>query len=152
MRRDLGLLALRLGVGVTLMAHGYPKLFGGPGKAAPPEAVRLLGANFPEAVEQGGIDNFAAALERMGVTSPRAAAVASGVAEFGGGLALALGYHTTLAGAVAAANMGVAARKAHWAHGFYGQGGWEFPAMLGLGAGVLALAGPGALSLDQLRK
>jgi uncharacterized membrane protein YphA (DoxX/SURF4 family) len=38
MKRDLGLLLLRLGAGVTLMAHGYPKLFGGPEKE-PPQPV-----------------------------------------------------------------------------------------------------------------
>ena len=28
--QNLGLQLLRLGAGATLMAHGYPKLFGGP--------------------------------------------------------------------------------------------------------------------------
>ncbi len=152
MFRDLGLLALRLGAGTILMAHGYTKLFGGPGKSAPPEVNRLLGPNFPEAVEQGGLDNFSKALESMGIPEPRKAAIASGVAEFGGGLCLALGYKTGLAGTVAAANMAVAARKVHWSQGFYGSGGWELTGLTGLVAAALVLTGPGAISLDALRK
>ena len=152
MFRDLGLLALRLGTGTILMAHGYTKLFGGPGKSAPADVNRLLGPNFQEAVEQGGIDNFSKALESMGVPEPRKAAMASGIAEFGGGLCLALGYRTGLAGTVAATNMAVATRKVHWSQGFYGPGGWELSGLLGLVAAVLVLTGPGAISLDALRK
>ena len=152
MRRDLGLLALRLGTGTILMAHGYTKLFGGPGKSAPAEVNRLLGPNFQEAVEQGGIDNFARALESMEVPEPRKAAIASGIAEFGGGLFLVLGYRTGLAGTAAAVNMAVATRKVHWSQGFYGSGGWELSGLLGLCAAALVLTGPGAISLDALRK
>ena len=148
-KRDLGLLALRVGAGLTLMAHGYPKLFGGPGMP-PPKATEVLGPNFKPAVESGGPAAFAKALESMGVPSPQLAALASGVAEFGGGLALALGLLTPQAGMLVAANMAVASRKAHWEQGFYGQGGYEFAALLGLVGGSLALTGPGALSLDHL--
>ncbi len=148
-KRDLGLLLLRVGAGVTLMAHGYPKLFGGPGKE-PPKAAEVLGPNFPPAVEQGGPAAFAKALESMGVPAPEVSAVAAGVAEFGGGLALALGFLTAPAGALVAANMAVASRKAHWPQGFFGTGGYEFPALLGLVGAALALTGPGAISVDRL--
>lgn len=148
-KQSLGLLLLRVGAGVTLMAHGYPKLFGGPGKQ-PPEAAKVLGPNFPPAVEQGGPASFAEALKQMEVPEPEVAAVLSGVAEFGGGLALVAGLGTRPAGLVVAANMAVASRKAHWPQGFYGAGGYEFPALLGLIGVVLALTGPGAISLDRL--
>src|SRR5215204_7734886 len=125
MKRDLGLLLLRLGAGVTLMAHGYPKLFGGP-------------------------ESFAQVLAQMGVPEPQVAAVLAGLAEFGGGLGLALGLGTRPAGLLAAANMAVAARKAHWPQGFYGQGGYEFPVLLGVVGAALTLTGPGAISIDRL--
>jgi putative oxidoreductase len=86
----------------------------------------------------------------MGIPEPQVAAVLAGLAEFGGGLGLALGLGTRPAGFVASANMAVAARKAHWPQGFYGQGGYEFPLLLGLVAAALALTGPGAISFDRL--
>ena len=149
---DLGVLGLRLVVGATLAAHGYPKLFGGPDRTPPAWLTRLLGRNFPAAVEHGGPDAFAAALERLGVARPALAARAAGLAEFGGGLALAAGFLTPAAAAVAAANMAVAVRQAHWSSGFYGvrEGGYEFALLLGAGAAALGLTGPGALSVDAL--
>ena len=52
--KDLGLLLLRITAGAILMAHGYPKLFGGPGKRPHPLLARGMGPNYPGAVERGG--------------------------------------------------------------------------------------------------
>jgi putative oxidoreductase len=147
--RDLGLFLLRLVAGLTLAVHGYPKLFGGPGKRAPNLLARTMGSNYPAAVERSG-PGFAAGLERMGVPFPRAAATASGLTELGGGLALAAGFLTRPVGLAVAFNMGVAAYKAHWKTGFYGQGGYEFALLLGTAALSLSLTGPGRLSIDHL--
>ena len=46
--------------------------------------------------------------------------------------------------------MAVAARKAHWPQGFFGTGGFEFPALLGIVGAALAMTGPGAISIDHL--
>jgi putative oxidoreductase len=148
--QDLGLLLLRLGAGATLMAHGYPKLFGGPEKTPPQSAAKVLGPSFGPAVQKGGPESFAQILGQLGVPEPQVAAVLAGLAEFGGGLSLMLGAFTRPAGLAAAANMAVAARKAHWPQGFYGQGGYEFPVLLGLVAAALAITGPGAISVDHL--
>ncbi|WP_257136370.1 DoxX family membrane protein, partial [Streptomyces sp. st170] len=70
-RRDLGLLALRVGTGAVLAAHGSQKLagwFGG-----------------------GGIQGTTAAMEAMGFHPPKHSAVAAGLGEAGGGALLALG-------------------------------------------------------------
>ncbi len=147
--QDLGLLLLRIVVGVTLAAHGYPKLFGGPGKQAHPVLAKAMGPNYAAAVERSG-PGFAVALEKMGVPNPKAAATASGLAELGGGLALAAGLFTRPAALAVAFNMGVAGYKAHWKNGFYGQGGFEFPLLLGTVALSLCLTGPGRLSVDHL--
>lgn len=67
---DLGLLLLRVGIGVMFMVHGYPKLLGGPDAWAGLGGVMgKVGLNFAPALW-----GFLAAL-----------------AEFGGGLLLALG-------------------------------------------------------------
>src|SRR3954463_16309393 len=150
MKRDLGLLLLRLGAGVTLMAHGYPKLFGGPEKEPPQPVAGALGPNFAPAVKQGGPESFAQALAQMGIPGPRVAGVPAGLADFGGGLGLPLGLGTRPAGLVAAANMAGAARKGPWPQRIYGQGGYEFPFLLGAVGVALALTGPGAISLDRL--
>lgn len=149
--QDLGLLLLRIVAGVTLFGHGYPKLFGGPGRQAHPLLAKAMGPNYPAAVERSG-PGFTAALEKMGIPNPEVAATASGLAELGGGLALAAGLFTRPAALVVAFNMGVAGYKAHWKNGFYGQGGFEFPVLLGTVALSLGLIGPGRLSIDHLMK
>ncbi|MBL8129303.1 MAG: DoxX family protein [Chloroflexia bacterium] len=148
--RDLGLLVLRLGAGGILMVHGYPKLFGGPDKEVSPAVTSILGPDFPETVKKGGKEAFANALRSMDVPEPEIAALASGLAEFGGGLALALGAATGPAGLAAAANMAVASYKVHGKQGLASQGGYEFSALLGLCALALAMTGPGAFSIDHL--
>jgi putative oxidoreductase len=147
--RDLGLFLLRLVAGVTLATHGYPKLFGGPGKQPHPLLAKTMGSNYPAAVERSG-PGFAAGLEKMGVPYPKTAAQVSGLTELGGGLALAAGLLTRPIGLAAAFNMGVAVWKAHWKNGFYGQGGFEFPLLLGTAALTLSLTGPGSISIDAL--
>ncbi len=149
--QDLGLLLLRIVAGVTLFAHGYPKLFGGPGKPPHPLLAKTMGPNYPGAVERSG-PGFVVALQKMGVPNPEAAATASGLAEFGGGLALTAGLFTRPAALAVAFNMGVASYKAHWKNGFYGQGGFEFSLLLGTVALSLGLMGPGRLSVEHLMK
>jgi putative oxidoreductase len=146
--RDLGLLLVRIVAGVTLAAHGYPKLFGGPGRRPPKLLASAMGPNYPAAVERSG-PGFAAALEKMGVPNPQAAATASGVTELAGGLALAAGFLTRPVALAVAFNMAVATYKAHWKNGFYGQGGYEFSLLLGTVALGLGLTGPGSLSIDH---
>lgn len=149
---DLGLLVLRLSTGAVLASHGLPKLFGGPEREAPQRLVRLLGPNYATSWEASGPEAFGTALGSMGVPMPKQAALASGLAEFGGGMALMLGVATPAASLVAASNMAVAARKAHWKNGFYGQGGYEFPLLLGAAALAIGFTGPGAISIDRLLK
>lgn len=126
--RDLGLLALRLGVGGTLVAHGAQKLFG------------WFGGH--------GLAGTAGFFESVGFTPGRANAILAGAGEAGGGSLLALGLATPAAGAAVAGTMAAAASM-HKDNGFFAQdGGLEYPAMLALTAGALALSGPGQLSLD----
>src|SRR2546425_6197879 len=147
--QDLGLLLLRIVAGVTLFAHGYPKLFGGPGKQPHPLLARTMGPNYPGAVERSG-PGFVVALEKMGVPIPEAAATASGLAELGGGLAPAAGLFTRPAALAATANLGVARYKADLKKGVYGPGGIDVPLLLGTVALALCLTGPGRLSVDHL--
>ncbi len=150
MLRSIGLLLLRLSVGGTLMAHGYPKLFGGPGKEVPERALKVLGPNWKSFTENSGPQAFAAGLEKMGVPYPLAGAYLSGGTELFGGLALVLGFKTRLVALPIIANMATAIWKVHWKNGFFGQGGFELPGSLAAGAATLALTGPGAISIDAL--
>src|SRR5690349_12151486 len=126
---DIGLLLLRLTVGLTLAAHGAQKLFGwfdGP-----------------------GLDGTARGLESLGFVPGKRHAAAAGVVEVGGGLLVALGLLTPLGAALVASVMLVAAFSAHVKQGFFiTRGGFEYNFVLGGAAIALAFAGPGALSLD----
>jgi putative oxidoreductase len=128
--RDVGLLALRVGVGGTLFAHGAQKLFGWFGGAG---------------LEQTGVT-----FEQLGFRPGKANAIAAGLGEAGGGALLAAGLGTPSAAAAVAGTM-IVASSMHAASGFFNsKGGFEFPAVLGWSAAALALTGPGALSLDHV--
>ncbi|MFF2024909.1 DoxX family protein [Streptomyces sp. NPDC058171] len=128
-RRDLGLLLLRLGVGGALAAHGTQKLFG------------WFGGH--------GIEGTGNAMESMGYAPGKPSAIASGLAEAGGGTLLAVGLATPFAGAAAAGGMAGAA-AVHAPHGFFAaDGGFELPAAFGLVGSALALTGAGRYSLDH---
>ncbi|MGI5140474.1 MULTISPECIES: DoxX family protein [unclassified Streptomyces] len=129
-RRDVGLLLLRLGVGGMLAAHGSQKLLGWFGG--------------------GGIEGTGQFMESVGYRPGKVCAVASGLAEAGGGTLMALGLATPAAGAAAAGGM-AGAMAVHAPNGFFNQiGGYEYPLSVGLTAASLAVAGPGRFSLDEL--
>ncbi|MFC1416078.1 DoxX family protein [Streptacidiphilus cavernicola] len=131
-RKDLGLLALRLGTGGVLFAHGAQKLFG------------WFGGH--------GLEGTAKGMEHMGFTPGRQSAIAAGLGEAGGGALLALGLATPAAGAAAAGAM-AGAVAVHAPAGFFNQsGGYEYPAFLGFAAAGLGLAGPGRYSVDHLTR
>lgn len=128
--QDVGTLALRLGVGGALAAHGAQKLFGwfgGPGRDAMAQGFGHLG--FPR---------------------PERAVLAASAGELVGGSMLAAGLATPAAAAAVVGTM-VPASHVHRPNGFFAQsGGYELSATYGLAAAGIALAGPGRLSLDHL--
>jgi putative oxidoreductase len=131
-RHDLGLLALRLGTGGVLFAHGAQKLFG------------WFGGH--------GLEGTGGFMEQIGFRPGRGHALASGLGEAGGGTLVALGLGTPGAGAAVAAAMAGAA-SVHAPAGFFNdKGGVEYPAYLALVGSVLALSGPGRFSLDHVLK
>ena len=128
---DLGLLVLRVLVGVPLAAHGAQKLFGWFGG--------------------GGLSGTAGWFASLGFGSGRPAAVAAGVAETAGGLGLAAGLLTPGAAFGVIAVMTVAAFVNNAENGFWSvRKGWELNGYLIVVAASLAIAGPGAYSADHL--
>ena len=127
---DLGLLALRLGVGGALAAHGAQKLFG------------WFGGYGPEGTGQW--------MDSLGFPGEgKRNAILAGLGEFGGGTLLALGLATGPAGAAVTGTMAVAG-STHAQNGFFNtSGGYELPATFGLVGTVLGLTGPGRFSLDH---
>ncbi|GAA2376829.1 DoxX family protein [Streptomyces cuspidosporus] len=124
---DVGLLVIRLGVGLIIAARGAQHLFGWWGGL--------------------GIDNTARAFEKFGYPAAKFMAGVAGVAETFGGLGLAAGLLTPIAGAAVAGTMANAVDVV-WPLGLFG--GFEFPLLIGAGAAGLALSGPGRIALDAL--
>jgi len=126
---DVGLLVLRLGVGVTFSLHGFQKLFGWFGG--------------------GGRKATAAWFAGLGFGNGRSATLLAGTSEIAGGLGLALGLGTPLAAAAIVGTMTTAALVNHAEHGFWSVAkGWELNGYLIVVATTLAITGPGALSMD----
>src|SRR5687767_14756728 len=127
----IGLLVLRVVLGLTLAAHGMQKLagwFGGYG-------LKGTGQFF----------------EQLGFVPGKRSAFLAGLAETGGGLLLVLGLATPAAAAAFVATMLVAVVTVHGKNGFFAtQGGYEYNLVLAVAALSLAFTGPGALSLDGL--
>jgi putative oxidoreductase len=128
---DVGLLLLRGTVGLAMAAHGSQKLFGWFGGY--------------------GLDATGQFMEKLGFRPGRRHALAAGLAEFVGGLFLAIGVLTPLGSALIASVMLVAAVTVHARNGFFiTSGGYELNLVLGVAALSVAFTGPGALSLDAL--
>jgi putative oxidoreductase len=128
---DIGLLLLRLTVGLTLAAHGTQKLFGWFGGP--------------------GLDAIGPFFAMLGFPSGRRNALMAGLAETVGGLLLSLGFLTPLAAALLFSVMLVAAISVHVQKVFFiTSGGFEYTLVLGVAALTLAFTGPGSPSLDTL--
>lgn len=126
---DLGLLLLRVVVGVLFAGHGLQKL-----------TTRLGGQ---------GLDGHAQFLSSLGFRPARRWAAAHGATELLAGLLLALGLAMPLAVAAVVGVMLAAAVLAHAPNGLWVQdGGFEYPLVVATSATALAMAGPGVHALD----
>ncbi len=131
---DAALLAVRAALAWIFVAYGGGKLFGwwhGPGIHE--TAVFFAGTAH---LRPGGLF-----------------AVAAGVLELAGGVAMALGVAARPIGAALAAEMAVAVITVTGAHGLHsttGSAGYEINVALAALALVVALLGPGRFSVDAL--
>ncbi|MBF6354903.1 DoxX family protein [Nocardia higoensis] len=122
---DVGLLVLRLGIGLTMAAHGAQKLFGwfdGP-----------------------GLEGTEGMVSGQGYPAPDFFAIVLGVTETFGGLALVIGLLTPLAGAAIMGTM-INAVAVKWGSGYIG--GIEYETVLALGGAALAFTGAGRIAVD----
>ncbi len=127
---NLGLLILRVVVGLLFVGHGAQKLFG------------IWGGH--------GLAGTAGFFENIGLKPGRLHATAAGVMEFGGGLLLALGLFTPIAAMTLIAVMTAAVISVHYPKGLWVTGGgYEYNLVLASVAFALAGTGAGNWSLDH---
>lgn len=121
----VALTALRVVVGVIMVAHGLQKL--------------------------AGYSEWQANVEKMGLPLPEVSAALALAGELAGGLGLLLGFITPVAAFGVACTMLVAILTVHISHGLFNKdGGFEFPLTLLAAALFFMLRGPGPYSLDAL--
>jgi putative oxidoreductase len=121
--QPLGLLLLRIALGVIFFTHGYPKL----AHTNPAMQAMFL---------QHGL--------------PAQFVYIAGVLETFGGLLLLLGLFTRAAALLLAIEMCVAIAKVHIVHGIMVVHDYEFPLALAAACFALATVGANAASLDHL--
>ncbi|MBM37389.1 MAG: DoxX family protein [Acidimicrobiaceae bacterium] len=122
---DLGLLLLRLTLGVTLALHGVAKY-------------------------RGGIDGVGRWFQSEGLKPGIVHAHLAASGEIGFGCAIAVGFLTPLSAMGFVGVMCVAGWVGHRQNGFFIiKDGWEYVFVLAVTASSLALFGPGAWSLDN---
>ena len=125
---DVGLLILRLVLGLTMAAHGLNKFFGG-----------------------GRIPGTARWFESIGMKPGKFHATVAACTETAAGLGLAAGLLTPIPAAGFVSLMIVAAWTVHRPNGFFiVKEGWEYNLVLAASAVAVATVGPGKLSLDYL--
>jgi putative oxidoreductase len=128
---NLGLLVLRVVVGLLFFGHGAQKLFGWFGGY--------------------GLEGTGGFFEQIGFPHGKRQAALAGLSEAVGGLLLALGLLTPLAAAMITAVMLVAVSKVHWAKGVWSQdGGFEYNLVLVIAAFAVTAIGAGDWSLDNV--
>jgi putative oxidoreductase len=128
---NVGLLILRIVVGLLFVGHGLQKIlgvFGGP-----------------------GLRGHANRLERLGIRPALFWALVSAFGEFLGGLGFALGLLTPVAAAVLMGELLVGIVKVHWANGLWNVNrGIEWPLVLLAVTFVVGLTGPGYYALGRV--
>src|SRR2546425_7213871 len=108
MNVDVGILVLRVVVGLLFVGHGSQKLFG------------WFGGK--------GMEGQVGIMQRLDIHPSHLWAYVSALGEFLGGLGLALGLLTPLAAAAIIGAMLVAIVRVHWSKGMWNtNGGMEFP-------------------------
>jgi putative oxidoreductase len=117
------LLLLRLGLATIFIYHGYPKLF-------------------------GGTERFVESFQAIGL--PAYVVYIAGVIELFGGIALALGLFTPIAGLLLVLDMAAAMWKYNLNEGISAVREYELPLILGLAALAIAATSGGPFSLDRL--
>lgn len=128
---DLGLLIIRLVIGILFIGHGAQKLFGWFG------GYGLKGTG-------GWFDSIGM---KPGVTL----ALFAGLAELLGGILLAAGLFTPLAALMIAGTMLMAILKVHGANGLWStSNGYEYNLTLIAVTIGLALIGPGQYAIDAI--
>ena len=128
---SIGILIVRLVIGLIMAAHGTQKLlgwFGGYG-------LRGTGEFFVQ----------------LGFQPGPAFAAAASISEIVSGILVALGFLGPIGPALMLSVMIVAAITVHWEHGLFAtNNGIELPLLYGTAAFGLALTGYGEYSLDAL--
>jgi putative oxidoreductase len=125
---DVGLLLLRLVLGLTLAAHGFNKFFGG-----------------------GRIPGTARWFESIGMKPGKFHATIAATTEMSAGLGLAAGFLTPIPAAGFVSLMLVAAWTVHRSNGFFiVKEGWEYNLVLAVAAIAVATTGAGRYSLDRV--
>ncbi len=125
---DVGVLILRVALGLTMAAHGYNKFFG-----------------------KGGLSGTAGWFDSMGMKPGMFHARVAATTEMAAGLGLAVGLLTPVPAAGFVALMLVAAWTVHKDNGFFiVKEGWEYNLVLAVSAVAVATIGAGKLSLDYL--
>ncbi len=122
--QPLGLLVLRLVLGIIMIGHGYPKIF-----ALAHQVQNVRGLGLP-----GWLAYFSVAAEVLG------------------GLGVILGLFTRVAALGILINMAVAIGKVTWKNGLLGRGGYEFPLSLAAMAFALIFFGAGPIALNAIRR
>jgi putative oxidoreductase len=127
----VGLLIIRVVVGLLFVGHGAQKLFG------------WFGGYGPKGT--GGW------MESIGMKPGVLMAVAAGLMELVGGALFAAGLFTPLAAALITLTMLGAIVKVHWKNGIWvTANGYEYPLVLVAVVIGVAFAGAGSYSLDAL--
>jgi putative oxidoreductase len=128
---SVGLLIIRLVIGVLFIGHGAQKLFGWFGGY--------------------GLKGTGGWFESIGMKPGVTMALFAGLAELIGGLLFAIGLLTPLAGILIAGTMVMAIVKVHGANGLWStSNGYEYNlTLLAIAIGI-ALIGPGQYALDSL--